>query len=201
MFSFTDSPFPIDTAVIKSSHLAVLCRISVLTNISKFTKSSCDRGFFWMKLQIYRVLINFIKKRLRHKFFLVNFATFLITSFLKNPLEACFRIKTCCGYCPTMTVFKISHIFPSWVFSRLNLKIRNQSELNISNPLPEVRSPFSTQSYIWNGSFFRKNSLKPFRIFAKKLYFRCWAKFQIHLCKQSLKGVTKWNFKTWELHS
>ena len=71
--------FPIDTAVIRSSLLAIPCKVSVFTNFSKFTRKHLP---FLMKLQIYRVLINFIKKRYLHGCFLVNFVKFLITSFL-----------------------------------------------------------------------------------------------------------------------
>ena len=71
-------------------------------------------------------------KRFRHRCFLVNSAKFLITPFLRNPLDGCLCINTF-AFSKMMSL-----IFSGWVFSRLNLMTGNKSKFNISNPYPEV---------------------------------------------------------------
>ena len=67
---------------------------------------------------------------------LVNSVKFLIKSFSKNSLDACFTINTRSLYWPTMTFHllkkKFTHIF-CWLVFRLNLLVGNNSELNISS--------------------------------------------------------------------
>ena len=62
--------FPIDTAVIRSSLLAIPWKVSVLTNFSKFTRKHLP---LLMKLHIYTVLINFIKKEISARMFSCEF--------------------------------------------------------------------------------------------------------------------------------
>ena len=113
---FTNSPFPIDTAVIRSSLLAILCKVSVLTNFPKFTRKHLC---FLMNLQIYRVLINLTKKEISARIFSLEFCeishnTFLIT----NLLDGCSCIKACSA-CYIQRVY-------SWKFCTLT---KNFSEL------------------------------------------------------------------------
>ena len=61
----------------------------------------------------------------------MNSTEFLITPFLKNPLDGCLWINT------FVLSKKMSHIFPGSVFSPLNWKTGNESELNILNTQPE----------------------------------------------------------------
>ena len=75
------------------------------------------------------------KQRFQPSCFLVNFAKFRITPFLKNSWDGCFWINTDSVHCPTTTfVFSetMSHEFSRWVFSQLDLQTGNKSELNIS---------------------------------------------------------------------
>ena len=87
---------------------------SLLTMFSKFTmKHMCYSLIFneFAELQI----LTLSKKRLQHKYFLVNFAKFLIASFSKNPSDDSFYINNCSVYCPTVTfcIFRndVTHIF------------------------------------------------------------------------------------------
>ena len=61
------------------------------------------------------------KKRFCHRCFLVNFAKFLIASFLKSPSDSCFTMNTLYVYRPTTTFLQfknnVGHIF----YFRLNL--------------------------------------------------------------------------------
>ena len=89
--------------------------------------------------------------------FLMNYAKFLITPFLKNPSDDCFYINTRSETVPPppFTFSKtMSHLFSGWVPSRLNLKTGNKSELNMSKPL--AKNLFSTYSNICDGAFLRK---------------------------------------------
>ena len=85
-----------------------------------------------------------VRKGIQHRCFLVNSEKFLITSFLKNPLDDCFCINTRFVYCPTTSFrqFKndVTHIFWLSIFW-LHLQARNKSELTISNPQPEAYFP------------------------------------------------------------
>ena len=111
---FTNSHFPIDTAVIRSSLLAILCKVSVLTNFPKFTRKHLC---FLMNLQIYRVLINLTKKEISARMFSLEFCeishnTFLIT----NLLDGCSCIKACSA-CYIQRVY-------SWKFCTLTKNLR-----------------------------------------------------------------------------
>ena len=101
----------------------------------------------------------------RHRRFLVNFPKFLITPFLRSPLDG----YSCINAHHDLSSF-MSHTFSGRVFSRLNLLTGNKRELNISNLSPEPRNLLSTQSNICDGAFLTANSLKPFSIFAKKSF-------------------------------
>ena len=79
---FTNSPFPTDTAVIRSSVLAILCKVSVLTNFPKFTREHLR---FLMKFQIYRVFINFIKKEISARMFSCEFCEISHSTFFNEP--------------------------------------------------------------------------------------------------------------------
>ena len=79
---FTRSPFPIDTAVIRYSLLAILCKVSVLTNFPEFTRKHLR---FLMKFQIYRVLINFFKKEISARMFSREFCEICHSTFFNQP--------------------------------------------------------------------------------------------------------------------
>ena len=102
---------------------------------------------------------------------LVDTAKFLITSFLKNPLDSCFCINTRSVYCPTTTFCLIkndvTHIFWPSFFS-VYFVGWEQKLAQYFTPL--AWSLFSNQSNIWDGAFLTKivNSLKPLSIFVKK---------------------------------
>ena len=125
-----------------------------------------------MKLQF-----NFIKKGFPAQIFLVNSAKFLITLFLKNTSDGCFRINTRSVYFPTMTLFfsKRCHTyflaeqFLGLIYRQDN--IRRQQEQDYRTRVSSIaRRLFSTQWNICDGAFLSKivNSLKPLNIFAKK---------------------------------
>ena len=79
---FTNSPFPIDTAVIRSSLLAILCKVSVLTNFPKFTRKHLR---FFMKFSDLQVLINFIKKEISAPMFSCEFCEISHSTFFNEP--------------------------------------------------------------------------------------------------------------------
>ena len=72
----------------RSSRLEVSYKKGVLKIFAKSHKSTSARVSFLIKLQASDC--NFIKKRLRHKCFLVNSAKFLRTPFLWNTSGGCF---------------------------------------------------------------------------------------------------------------
>ena len=100
----------------RSSRPVVFCKKVVLKQNSQ--ENTCAKDSFLMKLQTYKV---YQKKTFRHKYFLVNSARSLITLFLKNPSDSCFRINTRSVYCPTTTFCfcknDVTHIFRVSIFS------------------------------------------------------------------------------------
>ena len=79
----------------------------LLRTLQNLQEKFCARVSFLKKLQIYRV--QFYQKRDSSACFPVNSTKFLITPFLKNPLDGCFCINT-------FRVFK-NNVFSGWVFS------------------------------------------------------------------------------------
>ena len=66
--------------LVRSSHPEVLCRKGVPRNFAKFTGNTCTRFSFFNKVAGLRPkACKFIKKRLWHRYFHVNFAKFLRT--------------------------------------------------------------------------------------------------------------------------
>ena len=61
----------------------VLIKKEFLRNFVKFTRKHLCRSLFFNKLTAYMLAI-LLKKRIRHRRFLMNFAKFLITTFLQN---------------------------------------------------------------------------------------------------------------------
>ena len=70
-------------SLVRSSHSEVFYKNSVLRNFAKFTGKHLGQGLFFNKVAGLRPkACNFIKKRLWHRYFHVNFAKFLRTAFL-----------------------------------------------------------------------------------------------------------------------
>ena len=63
----------------------MFCKKGVLRNFAKFTRNTCARVSFLIKLQARPA--NLLKKRLWHRCFPVNFAKFLRTAFLTEYLS------------------------------------------------------------------------------------------------------------------
>ena len=68
------------TSIFRSHHQRCYIKIGFLKNFAKFTGKHCTRVSFLIKSQA----CNFIKKRLWHMCFPVNFEKFLRTRFLQN---------------------------------------------------------------------------------------------------------------------
>ena len=93
-------------------------------------------------------------------------------------------------------------IFSGWVFSRLNLKTGNKSELNILNTYPEVyfqssqasaMELFLRKSLTVNTAIIRSSRLV---VFSKK---RCSHKLcKIHKKTPALESLFQWGFKSTE---
>ena len=66
----------------------VFCKKGVHRNFAKFTKYSCARDSFLIKLHLRDATL--LKKSLCHWCFSVNFEKFLRTPFFKTPLDDCF---------------------------------------------------------------------------------------------------------------
>ena len=64
----------------RSSRPEVFCKNGVLRNFAKFTRKHLCQSLFFNKIAGLRPA-TLLKKRPCHRFFLVNFAKFLITSF------------------------------------------------------------------------------------------------------------------------
>ena len=69
----------------RSSRAEVFCKNGILRNIAKFTGKHLCQSFFFNKVAGFRFATS-LKKRLWHRRFPVNFAKFLMTSFLKEHL-------------------------------------------------------------------------------------------------------------------
>ena len=73
----------------KSSRPEVFCKKSAIKNLAKLTgKYLCWILFFNKVAGLWPATI--LKKKLRHRFFAVNFAKFLRTSFLYNTSNGCY---------------------------------------------------------------------------------------------------------------
>ena len=84
----------------------MFCKKVFPTNFADFTRKTCSKDSFLIKLQS----LTLSKKRFRHRrFFFVNSARFLRKPFLKNSLDGCFCINTHSVYFPstTLCLFKI----------------------------------------------------------------------------------------------
>ena len=133
-FCNANSPFSnIDTTLISSSsHLMVFYKKVFLTYFAKFTRKYLQESLIFNEAAEIQRLPLSKKRRFHHRCFYENFSKFLITSFLKNPLNGCLFINSCFAYCLT-TIFP-SKTISSWDFSQLNLRTGNKSGLNFFNP-------------------------------------------------------------------
>ena len=149
--------------------LPVLPSLLLILPESEAVVRSCSaRKVF---LQILQNSQENTKKRFRYRFFLVNSAKFLITTFLKRPSNGCFCINTCSVYFPTTTfhLFKIdvTHIF--WLSIFFGLICRLGTKVNPICKTLSQKPIFILVKYLgWNFSCEKVNSSIPLGIFAKK---------------------------------
>ena len=121
-----------------------------------------------------------LKKRLRHRCFLVNSAKFPITLFLKNALDGCFGINTRHVYCPTLTfcLFKNDIMQNFWLSIFFGLICRLGTRMSSIFQALSQKSIFNPVEHL-QLSFFGKNSLqlKTVKYFRKKAQLWCSTRF------------------------
>ena len=116
------------------------------------------------------------KKIFHYRFFLVNSAKFLITTFLKNPSDGCFCITTRSVYFPAMIfhLFKndVAHFFSLSIF--FSFICRLGTKVNFICKTLDQKPIFNLVKHLgWGFSCKRVNSSTPLGIFAKKLHCIC----------------------------
>ena len=87
--SLVINEFVVSSSYNRSSHRMCSLKKAALKNFAIFTGQGLCWSLFLIKLQIMRPA-NFIKKRLKHMYFHINFGKFLRTPILKNTANGCF---------------------------------------------------------------------------------------------------------------
>ena len=164
--------------IIRSSRPLVFCKNGVLTNFAKYLSRLLLRLFFNEVADIQSLTLS--KKRFRHRYFLVNSAKFLITLFIKNPLDSCFRINTRSVYCPTTSFCffqKRCHTyFPAEYFLGLIYRLATRVS-SIFQTLSQIPI-FNQVEHLWRSPFSKiVNSSKPLSNFTKKASCECSTRF------------------------
>ena len=140
----------IDTAIIRSSRLVVICKKDVLTNFAKLKKKHLTSTSFLKKLQIYRVYQKdyqklYLKKRFR-PMFSCEFCEISQNTFFKEPFGRLLLHKHLSSFQKCLT------FFPATYFLGLIWRLGKWAQYF----KPLAWSLFSTQSNICDAAFLAK---------------------------------------------
>ena len=71
------------------SHPEMFCKLQFLKISQNSLENTCARVFF---IKVLGMVCNFMKRKLQHRWFRVNFAEFSITLIFKTSANCCFRV-------------------------------------------------------------------------------------------------------------
>ena len=114
------------STIFRSSHGRCSIQKAILKHCVIFTGKQLCRGLFFNKIALHQAY-NFIKKRLQHRYFLVNIGKFIRRLILKNISEQLHRWKAFCeNVCQIrselskrnywwLTVWKLAQVSQGWI--------------------------------------------------------------------------------------